>query len=100
MGDYSSPKEAKAAIKQLNKTTIEGNSRFMDVILAGSIPPGEGKKAGKQGGAKQGGGKQGGGNQMQQMQKMQQFMTGKSGGVSAGPKGVIKNNLKAKGNTM
>merc|ERR1712232_1282868 len=76
--------------------TIEGNSRFMDVLLAGSIPVGEGKRAGQQGGKKQGGGKQGGGNQMQQMpqmmQMMQSFMNGKSGG-----KGVIKNNLKVTG---
>merc|ERR1719230_1104685 len=33
--DYSSASEATAAVEQLNGTTIEGNSRFIDVIIGG-----------------------------------------------------------------
>jgi len=31
---YSTPEEAQAAVESLNKTTMEGNSRFIDVLMA------------------------------------------------------------------
>lgn len=42
---FSSPDEAKAAVESLNKSTIEGNSRFIDVKLdKKSLPPKAGTK--------------------------------------------------------
>jgi RNA recognition motif-containing protein len=53
---YSSPDEAEAAVANLNETTIEGNSRFIDVILKEAVDQGPpAKRAKGTGGGKAGG---------------------------------------------
>lgn len=84
---YSSAEEAAAAVEQLQKTTIDGNSRFIDVL-----PAGDGDRAAKRfnsGGKGQWGGK---GNVPDLMQALQiafggggkSWGKGKGGGKSRG----------------
>eukprot|EP00427_Karlodinium_veneficum_P018264 CAMPEP_0169127574 /NCGR_PEP_ID=MMETSP1015-20121227/36081_1 /TAXON_ID=342587 /ORGANISM="Karlodinium micrum, Strain CCMP2283" /LENGTH=223 /DNA_ID=CAMNT_0009191367 /DNA_START=55 /DNA_END=726 /DNA_ORIENTATION=+ len=53
---YSSPEEAAAAVESLNKTTIEGNSRFIDVKIANEDAGSKRFKSGGKSWGKGGGG--------------------------------------------
>lgn len=94
---YSSAEEAAAAIEQLQNTTIDGNSRFIDVLAQEDRPKHDNKKRKKGGNADDSGGK-GFGKGKGKMQMMMQMMAQWYGYDGYGFDGGAGGGKKRKGN--